>query len=78
VASSRPNPAGEDAKGKPTLVRLDKAAPSPDWLRRWYRAIRVRDFQGAPSAPMAGQRFKECADGLEWFAEQVYQAREWP
>jgi Protein ChrB, N-terminal len=47
-------------------------------LRRWYRTIRARDVFGAPSAPVAERRLKECAEALEAFAEQVYQARERP
>jgi len=47
-------------------------------LRRWYRAIRARDLFGAPSAPLAERRLKECAEALDRFAEQVYEAREKP
>src|SRR6516165_8715157 len=68
--------AGEVAKGKLTLAELDEEEQSLDRLRRWYRAIRSRDLFGAPSAPLAERRLKECAEALEGFAEQVYQARE--
>jgi hypothetical protein len=68
--------AGEVAKGKLTLAELDEEEQSLDRLRRWYRAIRARDLFGAPSAPLAERRLKECAEALEGFAEQVYQARE--
>ena len=47
-------------------------------LRRWYRMIRARDLFGAPSAAAGEARLKECAEALEQFAEQVYQARERP
>jgi ChrB-like protein len=67
---------GEVAKGKLTLAELDEEEESLDRLRRWYRAIRARDLFGAPSAPQAERRLKECAEALERFAEQVYQARE--
>ncbi len=67
---------GEVAKGKLTLAELDEEEQSLERLRRWYRAIRARDLFGAPSAPDAERRLKECADALERFAEQVYQARE--
>jgi len=70
--------AGEVAKGKLTLAELDEEEESLERLRRWYRAIRARDVFGAPSAPDAERRLKECADALERFAELVYQARERP
>jgi DNA-binding transcriptional regulator PaaX len=59
--------AGEVAKGKLTLAELDEEEQSLERLRRWYRTIRTRDLFGAP-----------CAEALEQFAEQVYQARERP
>src|SRR5215471_11976375 len=68
--------AGEVLKGKLTLAELDEEEQSLDRLRRWYRTIRARDLFGAPSAPAAERRLKECAEALESFAEQVYQARE--
>jgi len=68
--------AGEVVKGKLTLAELDEEEQSLDRLRRWYRAIRARDLFGAPSAPLAERRLKECAEALEGFAEQVYQARD--
>ena len=70
--------AGEVAKGKLTLAELDEEEQSLDRLRRWYRAIKARDLFGAASAPAAERRLKECAEALEGFAEQVYQARERP
>ena len=70
--------AGEVAKGKLTLAELDEEEQSLERLRRWYRAIRARDLFGAPSAADAERRLKECAEALERFAEQVYQAREQP
>jgi ChrB-like protein len=70
--------AGEVAKGKLTLAELDEEEQSLDRLRRWYRTIRARDLFGAPSAAAADQRLKDCAEALEDFAEQVYQARERP
>jgi hypothetical protein len=70
--------AGEVEKGKLTLAELDEEEQSLDRLRRWYRTIRARDLFGAPSAPVAERRLKECAEALEDFAERVYQARERP
>ena len=70
--------AGEVAKGKLTLAELDEEEQSLDRLRRWYRTIKARDLFGAPSAAAAERRLKECAEALEGFADQVYQARERP
>lgn len=70
--------AGEVTKGKLTLAELDEEEQSLDRLRRWYRTIRARDLFGAPSAPVAERRLKECGEALETFAERVYQARERP
>jgi hypothetical protein len=70
--------ADEVAKGKLTLAELDEEEQSLDRLRRWYRTIRTRDLYGAPSAAAADRRLKDCAEALDDFAEQVYQARERP
>ncbi len=70
--------AGEVAEGKLTLAELDEEEQSLERLRRWYRTIRARDLFGAPSAAAAERRLKECAEALERFAEQVYQARDRP
>ena len=67
--------AAEVEKGKLTLAELDEEEQSLDRLRRWYRTIRARDLFGAPSAPVAERRLKECTEALEDFAERVYQAR---
>ena len=70
--------ADEVAKGKLTLAELDEEEQSLDRLRRWYRTIKTRGLYGAPSAAAADRRLKGCAEALEDFAEQVYQARERP
>jgi hypothetical protein len=70
--------AGEVAKGKLTLAELDEEEQSLERLRRWYRTIKGRDLFGAPSAPLAERRLKECSAALDGFAERVYQAREQP
>ena len=70
--------AGEVAKGKLTLAEFDEEEQSLERLCRWYRAIRARDLFGAPSASAAEGRLKGCAEALEEFADQVYQARERP
>lgn len=68
--------ASEIAKEKFTLAELDEEEQNLDRLRRWYREIRSRDIFGAPSAELAERRLKECAEVLEDFANQVYEARE--
>lgn len=68
--------ASEIAKEKFTLAELDEEEQNLDRLRRWYREIRSRDIFGAPSADLAERRLKECAEVLEDFANQVYEARE--
>ncbi len=70
--------ASEVAKEKFTLAELDEEEQNLDRLRRWYREIRSRDIFGAPSAPLAERRLKECVEVLEEFANQVYDARAQP
>ena len=70
--------AGEVAKGKLTPAELDEEEHSLDRVRRWHRTIRARDLFGAPSAAVAERRLKECAEALDDFADQVYQARDRP
>lgn len=70
--------ASEVAKEKFTLAELDEEEQNLDRLRRWYREIRSRDIFGAPSAELAERRLKECAEVLEDFANQVYEARQRP
>jgi hypothetical protein len=43
-------------------------------LRRWYREIKARDVFGAPSAAEAERQLKHCAQRLEHYTEQVFQA----
>jgi len=70
--------ASEIAKEKFTLAELDEEEQNLERLRRWYREIRSRDIFGAPSAEMAERRLKECAEVLDDFADQVYEARQRP
>jgi hypothetical protein len=65
-------------KQKFTLAELDEEEQNVDRLRRWYRELRAKDLYGAPTAPAAEQRLKECAELLEEFAERVFEARERP
>jgi hypothetical protein len=41
----------EVAKGKLTLAELDQEEHSLERLRRWHRALRLRDVLGAPQPP---------------------------
>jgi hypothetical protein len=68
--------AREIAKEKFTLAELDEEEQNLDRLRRWQRELRARDLFGAPSAPVAERRLKECTEALEDFAERVFAARE--
>lgn len=68
----------EFAKEKFTLAELDEEEHNIDRLRRWYRDLRPKDLFGAPSAGPAEVQLKACAELLEEFAEQVYQARRRP
>jgi len=70
--------ASEIAKEKFTLAELDEEEQSLERLRRWYREIRSRDIFGAPAAEVAERRLKECAEVLDDFAAQVYEARQRP
>jgi hypothetical protein len=69
---------GEIEKRKFTLAELDEEEHNVDRLRRWSRELRAKDLFGAPSAVIAEQRLKECAELLEVFAERVFEARERP
>jgi len=68
----------EFTKEKFTLAELDEEEHNVDRLRRWYRDLRAKDIFGAPSAADAEVQLKACAELLEDFAEQVYQARRRP
>ena len=68
--------ANEIAKEKFTLAELDEEEQNLDRLRRWFRELRARDLFGAPSAPAAERRLKECTESLEDFAQRVFDARE--
>jgi hypothetical protein len=70
--------ASEIAKEKFTLAELDEEEQSLERLRRWYREIRNRDIFGAPSAGLAERRLRDCAETLDDFANQVYEARQRP
>jgi hypothetical protein len=65
--------AKEIATQKFTSAELDEEEQNLNRLRRWFRELRGRDVFVAPSQEAAERRFKECAERLEEFAEQVFE-----
>nr|WP_030901108.1 Chromate resistance protein ChrB [Streptomyces sp. NRRL F-5126] len=57
-----------------TLAELEEEEQSLERLRRWHRDLTARDVFGAPEAPEAGRRLKECAAACEDYAERVFAA----
>ena len=66
--------ARETAIEKFTLAELEEEEQSLERLRRWHRALGIRDRFGASSAPQATRRLKDCATELDGYAELVYRA----
>ena len=64
----------EIAVQKLTLAELDEEEQSLERLRRWHRELRLRDVLGAPSAPTADRRLKECEAKLEDYTQRVFRA----
>jgi hypothetical protein len=63
----------EIAKRKFTAAELDEEEQNLDRLRRWFRDLRGRDVFVAPSQEHAERRLKESSEGLEEFANRVYE-----
>lgn len=59
---------------KLTMAELEEEEQSLERLRRWHRDIKARDVFGAPGATEAEQQLKHCAQRLEQYTEQVFQA----
>lgn len=59
---------------KLTLAELEEEEQSLERLRRWHRDIKARDVFGSPDAAEAEQQLKHCAQRLEHYTEQVFQA----
>ncbi len=57
-----------------TLAELEEEEQSLERLRRWHRALGIRDRFGATSGPQASARLKDCATELDEYAELVYRA----
>ena len=62
----------EIAIQKFTLAELEEEEQSLERLRRWHRDLRARDLFGAPSATLADQRLKHCAERLEDYTDRVF------
>jgi len=60
---------------KLTLAELEEEEQSLERLRRWHKAIKVRDVFGAPAAAEADQQLKHCVERLEEYADIVYAAQ---
>lgn len=57
-----------------TLAELEEEEQSLDRLRRWHRALSLRDRFGASSAAEAQRRLDTCATRLHDYSELVYKA----
>ncbi|MEU3985838.1 Chromate resistance protein ChrB [Streptomyces sp. NPDC026672] len=57
-----------------TLAELEEEEQSLERLRRWHRDLTVRDVFGAPRAPEAARRLRECAAACEDYANRVFAA----
>ncbi|MCQ4213407.1 Chromate resistance protein ChrB [Streptomyces longispororuber] len=57
-----------------TLAELEEEEQSLERLRRWHRDLTARDVFGAPEAPTAARRLKECTAVCEDYAERVFAA----
>lgn len=64
----------ELASEKFTLAELEEEEQSLERLRRWHRALNMRDRFGAASAGEAQGRLDACGIRLEGYAERVYSA----
>lgn len=57
-----------------TFAELEEEEQSMDRLRRWYRAIALRDVFVAPAAGQAEQQLKHCGQRLEEYTQLVFAA----
>lgn len=60
---------------KLTFAELDEEEQSLERLRRWHKAIKVRDVFGASAAPDAEQQLKHCVERLEEYTQLVFAAQ---
>jgi hypothetical protein len=64
----------ERRKAKFTLAELDEEEQNLDRLRRWFRELRARDIFAVPEGAHADEQLKACAQLLDGYADEVYQA----
>jgi len=55
-------------------AELEEEEQSMERLRRWHRELALRDIFGAPSAPGADRRLKDCEAKLDDYTERVFNA----
>jgi hypothetical protein len=60
--------------GKLTVAELDEEEQSLERLRRWFRELKARDIFAVPEGADADVRLKRCAEVLDDYADEVYQA----
>jgi hypothetical protein len=59
---------------KLTVAELDEEEQSLDRLRRWFRELRARDIFAVAEGVQAEDQLKRCAEALDGYAAEVYQA----
>ena len=55
-------------------AELDEEEQSLDRLRRWFRELKARDIFGVSEGIQAEEQLKRCAEALDGYANDVYQA----
>ena len=60
---------------KLTFAELEEEEQSLERLRRWHKAIKLRDVFGAPAAAEADQQLKHCGERLAKYTELVFAAQ---
>ena len=64
----------ERKAGKLTFAELEENEEDLAKLEAWFGKVRARDRFGVPLAEEAERAMKACREGLESFAESVYEA----
>lgn len=67
--------ARESAAGKFTYAELEENDEDLKKLRTWFEKIRKLDFYGASLRAVATDRLARCAELLDTFAQQVFDAQ---
>lgn len=63
---------------KLTLAELEEEEQSLERLRRWHKAIKLRDIFVAPASVAADQQLKHCGERLEEYTQLVFAAQHQP